>query len=93
LQGEVAVSSLEEIHLPEQANIIVTGTGWDRYKEEFCQMQTERRIITGIDSQFPHAADVARLALHESVQGKETDPAEALPQYVRNNVAKKMAER
>lgn len=93
LQGEVAVSSLEEIHLPEQANIIVTGTGWDRYKDEFCQMQTERRIITGIDSQFPHAADVARLALHESVQGKETDPAEALPQYVRNNVAKKMAER
>jgi len=92
LQGEVAVSSPEGILLPEQANIIVAGTGWDRYKDEFCQMQTERRNITGIDNVHPHAADVARLALYESVRGKETDPADALPQYVRDKVAKKMTE-
>ena len=92
LQGDVAVSSPAGIHLPEQASIIIAGTGWDRYKDEFCQMQTEHRNITGIDSQYPHAADVARLALYQSEQGKQTDPAEALPHYVRNKVAKKMNE-
>lgn len=92
LLGEVAVSSPEEIHLPEEAKIIVAGSGWDRYKDQFCQMQTEKRKITGVAGQYPHAADVARLALHEFVQGKVTDPAEALPQYIRNKVAKKMTE-
>lgn len=92
LLGEIAVASPDEIHLPGEASITVAGTGWDRYKDEFCQMQTERRIITGIDGEYPHAADVARLALSEFVQGRETDPAEALPQYVRDKVAKKMAE-
>lgn len=93
LLGDISVSSPEDIILPENDNIIVTGTGWDRYQNEFCQMQTERRKIIGIDSQYPHAADIARLALYESEQGRETDPAKALPHYVRDNVAKKMAER
>lgn len=91
LIGEIGVSSPADVSLPEKGRVLVCGTGWDRYKSDFCQMQSERRMITGIDSQYPHAADIARLAYFESVQGRETDPAEALPHYVRDNVARKMA--
>jgi tRNA threonylcarbamoyladenosine biosynthesis protein TsaB len=92
LTGELSVSSPGAISLPAEEKIIVTGTGWDRYKEEFSQMQTNQREIIGIDDEFPHAEDIARLALHESLQGREADPADALPNYVRDNVARKMFE-
>ena len=55
-------------------------------------MQTETRHLTCIEKEYPPAADVAQLALVQSVRGKETDPAEALPQYVRDKVAKKMTD-
>jgi len=93
LIGAIDVSSPEAISLPDEKKIIVTGTGWDRYKDEFSQMQTSGCELVGIDDEFPHAADIARLALHELEQGRATDPAEALPQYVRNKVASKMSER
>ena len=93
LTGELGVSPPHLINLPHKAEITITGTGWDRYKDDFSQMKTSDREIIGVDAQFPHAADIARLALYESQQGRETDPAEALPHYVRDNVAKKMAER
>ena len=92
LTGEIAVSSPDTISLPEQAEIIVSGSGWDRYQDEFSQMGTKNRKITGLAAEYPHAADIAHLALHESEQGRETDPANALPHYVRNKVAKKMSE-
>ncbi len=93
LIGEIAVSSLDAISLPEQAEIIICGTGWDRYQDEFALMQTKNRKITGIDTEYPHAANIARLAMFELELGSATDPAEALPQYVRNKVASKMSER
>ena len=92
LIGETGVSSPEAISLPGEEKIIVCGTGWDRYKDEFSQMQTSECEIVGIDNEFPHAADIARLAMFESEQGNATDPAEALPHYVRNKVARKLSE-
>lgn len=93
LIGEVGVSSVEMINLPEQAEIIVCGTGWDRYHDDFRLMQTKNRQINGIHDEYPHAADIARLALIASQHGGASDPADALPQYVRNKVANKMSER
>jgi len=93
LTGEIAVTAPDEISLPDTGTLIMTGTGWDRYKEKFMLMQTATRKIIGIDNEHPHAADVARIALYDSGKGKETDPAKALPHYVRDKVAKTMAER
>lgn len=93
LTGEIAVTAPDEINLPETGTFILAGTGWDRYKEKFMLMQTSTRKIIGIDNEYPHAADIARIALHESGQGRETDSADALPHYVRDKVAKTMAER
>lgn len=92
LTGEIAVSSPGEISLPDRGSILLTGTGWDRYKDKFMMMNTADRAITGIDDEYPHAVDIARIALYEFGQGTETDPANALPHYVRDNVARKMGE-
>jgi len=93
LTGEIAVTAPDEVSLPGTGNITLIGTGWDRYKEKFMLMQTATRTIIGVDNEYPHAADVARFALYESGKGKETDPAKALPHYVRDKVAKTMHER
>lgn len=92
LTGEVGVASPADIVLPETEKITVVGTGWDRYKDEFNQMQTSDREIIGIDDEYPHAADIVRLAMFESEQGNATAPEHALPHYVRNKVANTMAE-
>lgn len=90
---EAAVSSAESINLPEKARITVIGTGWDRYKDEFRQMASAERIITGVESQYPHAADIAMLAKYQLEANKASDPADALPYYIRDKVATKMQER
>jgi tRNA threonylcarbamoyladenosine biosynthesis protein TsaB len=92
LVDEIAVTSPDEILLPQNGNIILSGTGWDRYKDIFLMMQTADREITGVDDEYPHASDIARIALFESGQGRETEPEHALPHYVRDKVAKTMEE-
>lgn len=90
--GEAGVLSPEQIQLPAAGDITVVGTGWDSYRDVFMAMATPDRVIRGIDSEYPHAESIARLALQEYSAGKATDPADALPQYVRNDVARKMGE-
>jgi len=92
LVGEIAVTAPDKIILPENENIILSGTGWDRYKDKFMMMQTADREITGVHNEYPHASDIARIALFESGQGRESEPEHALPHYVRDKVAKTMAE-
>lgn len=90
---EAAVSSPGSIELPEKAKITVVGTGWDRYQDEFAQMASAQRIITGVESQFPHAADIAMLAKYQLESNNVADPEDALPYYIRDKVALKMVER
>jgi len=92
LEGEIAVTSPDEIILPENGDIILCGTGWDRYKDTFMLMNTGDREIIGVDNEYPHASDIARIALFESGQGRESEPEHALPHYVRDKVARTMAE-
>jgi tRNA threonylcarbamoyladenosine biosynthesis protein TsaB len=87
------VASPSDIQLPHAGEIIAVGSGWDRYSEVFKSICPEKLTIRGIDSGFPHAQAIARLALHEYRKGNAVDPADALPEYVRDNVAKKMGER
>ena len=88
-----AVSSPGSVMLPGKAKITVVGTGWDRYKDEFMQMASAERIITGRESQYPHAADIAMLAKYQMESDTVGDPADALPYYIRDKVAIKMADR
>ena len=81
-----------DVQLPNAGLVTVAGTGWDRYREVFMAMQNDARTINGVDKQYPHAADIARLAELEAEQGRAADPELALPHYVRDKVAKKMSE-
>ena len=60
LLGEITVSTPAEISLPEE-DLTICGTGWDRYSQEFSMMHTDKRKLTGINDEYPHAADIARL--------------------------------
>ena len=91
--GEAGVVAPQQVQLPREGDVVVVGTGWDRYRDIFLEMGTADLRITGLDSEYPHAGAIAQLALHELQMGRATDPADALPQYVRDDVAKKMSGR
>jgi tRNA threonylcarbamoyladenosine biosynthesis protein TsaB len=64
------------------------GSGWQSYADELAQRQGGAVIDLNGDY-FPHARDVVTLAVAAFSRG-ETVPAEqALPRYLRDNVAKK----
>lgn len=64
------------------------GSGWQSYANELSACQDGNLISTN-GAYYPHAQDVATLAVAAYGRG-ETVPAEkALPHYLRDNVAKK----
>lgn len=77
---------------PDAPTITVIGSGWDRYKDEVSAVLGDGMMIREAADEFPHAADIARLALHEFRHGRAVEAAQALPHYVRDNVARKMGE-
>lgn len=84
LQGEEVVAPVEA--LPEiEGEWSGVGSGWGAYREALDQRFGEK-IIAIDDQALPHAAEIARLALHHYKRG-EILPAEAAqPVYLRNNV-------
>ena len=80
---ELAVSDIQEL--------IVAGSGWDQYQDQVSGA-LEGIVLHGKSNEWPHAADIARLAAHEARHGRVLAAAEALPHYVRNKVARKMGE-
>ncbi len=89
LQGEEMVRAPGQVSQPQQGRWVGAGSGWDAYAE----ILTER-LSPWFDQQIPHlychAQDVAVIAAHALSQGDAAvTAAEALPLYLRNNVAKK----
>lgn len=67
------------------------GTGWQEYAETLDQQFKGK--IQGEDRQLlPTAAAIAKLASHEAEKGNTLMPEQAVPVYLRDNVAKKKAE-
>lgn len=66
------------------------GSGWGAYADVLSQRLTN---LAGYDAQrFPSAKYIAQIAQHDFTQGRCVDPVDALPTYLRNNVAKKSAD-
>lgn len=90
LHGEETVISPDKISLPDQSGEcwLGAGTGWASYQDRLlkavnCQLPT---ILTDC---FPSAEAIVKLAVDELRIGNTVSAAEALPVYIRNNVAKK----
>jgi len=81
----------QHVTLPAEGEWRGIGSGWDSYRDELSAL-TGQRII-GIDGTcFPQAQYIAMLAAQSVEQGATLTAAEAIPVYLRDNVAKKKAE-
>ncbi|MCW8922307.1 MAG: tRNA (adenosine(37)-N6)-threonylcarbamoyltransferase complex dimerization subunit type 1 TsaB [Gammaproteobacteria bacterium] len=88
LQGEEIVVAPEKAPIPEAGEWVAAGTGWGSYGDVMKPALPDRCIIS-LDECFPSAESVARLAIGVYENGGAVAAAEAIPVYLRDNVASK----
>lgn len=88
LQGEEGVYAPDRIPLPEGAEWVGAGSGWDQYADALVK-HLGTRVIEWRKQCFPHARDVAELGAVGFKQGQAVAPELALPVYLRDEVAVK----
>jgi tRNA threonylcarbamoyladenosine biosynthesis protein TsaB len=91
LRGEIRVSAPDTVLLPAEPGWLACGNAIAAYP-----LLAERLGAAGIPAQagiFPTAAAVARMAVPRAASGEGIDAALAAPLYIRDKVAKTVAER
>jgi tRNA threonylcarbamoyladenosine biosynthesis protein TsaB len=76
----------------EPADWLPAGSGWLRYAQtlrDACGLQVSESTL----EQFPHAADIARLAAGRAQRGEGVPATRLEPVYLRQQVAEKMKDR
>lgn len=92
LQMEETVCDPSALPVPDTDKLIVAGSGWDSYADTLSERLSGKLQFESIEGEYPHAADVVRIAAREFLHGQAREAGHALPHYVRNNVARKMGE-
>ena len=96
-QGLVKSIEAEDVCAPEAFtpadadNWAGVGTGWDSYEKPL-QSNFEGKLASVYAQRFPQADAIIKLALREVEQGNMVPAEQAMPVYLRNNVAKKKGE-
>jgi tRNA threonylcarbamoyladenosine biosynthesis protein TsaB len=91
-QGLVEPISEEIVIAPEMyslsipASVAGVGTGFSANSNAL-QKRLQTHLVSCKADTFPHAADIARLAAHDYLQGKVIAPDFLEPAYLRNKVA------
>ena len=81
----------EQVILPESDAWLGLGSGWETYQQELSNVVGQR--VSRVDGTcFPQARYIAMLAELSVAQGKALPASQAMPVYLRDNVAKKKAE-
>ncbi len=89
LIGEEQVCPPQVVPGPAAGVWFGAGSGWRAYIDALKSRLGNR--VAGFDAEYyPHAADVARLAVAGLAAGQAVDAEWALPVYLRDNVARKM---
>jgi len=87
----------ERVILPEKVSVpeivenetwTAAGTGWASYQDRLLQT-VDCKLQTIVSDCFPSAEVIAKLAVEEFKAGNTIPAAEAIPVYLRNDVAKK----
>ena len=86
--GEEVVCTPDAIPLPGAADWYAVGEGWSRYAE-LLQARLASPLAGILDTARPHAADVAVLGAALFMRGGALPAEQAVPVYLRNNVAAK----
>lgn len=82
---DVMLSGPEQICLNPDHEWSALGTGSDRYRADLISRNPDTQIDF-ISRSFPHALDVARIAVQYFKLGKAVAAEDVAPRYVRNNV-------
>lgn len=91
LIGPERVIPADKIEFPDLRGVGI-GTGWGVYREELAKRLAGR--LSGIEADnLPRAGAVARLGAHGFERGLAVPVEEAMPVYLRDQVAKKESER
>lgn len=88
LQGTEIVCQPADIQLPEESGWVGAGDGWDAYHMTL-QSHAADKLQKWLPDCFPHARDIAELALLDYRRNKFVQAEQALPVYLRNNIVKK----
>jgi tRNA threonylcarbamoyladenosine biosynthesis protein TsaB len=84
--GPEVVALPTAVPVPAHGDWVAVGSGWESYAAVLMPRCGERvlRILPDFE---PRAADVVRLSLAEFAAGRAVSAAQALPVYLRNDVA------
>ncbi|MDH5613135.1 MAG: tRNA (adenosine(37)-N6)-threonylcarbamoyltransferase complex dimerization subunit type 1 TsaB [Gammaproteobacteria bacterium] len=88
LQGEECVVAPEQAPVPAQGEWLTAGTGWASYGA-IMRSALGERCVGSLPDCFPSAEAIARLAISAYQNGGAVTAAEAVPVYLRDNVASK----
>ena len=88
LQGEEIVVAPAKAPIPDEGEWVAAGTGWGSYGDVLKPALGDR-CITSLDECFPSAEAIAKLAIDAYEKGGAVSAAEAIPVYLRDNVASK----
>ncbi len=86
--GEEVVCLPQRVPVPAAGHWVGAGSGWEKYAD----VLAPRCAVASEDiyrDQKPHAADVARLAARAFRQGNVVSAEQAVPVYLRDNIASK----
>lgn len=90
--GEERVVAPERVPLPEGEGWVGVGSGWDEYHASLLP-RLGHRVHEWRPGRFPRARHLARLADHDFREGRAVPPEQAVPVYLRDEVAARRAER
>jgi len=88
LLGKECVTAPDKAPIPGQGEWVTAGTGWGSYGDVMKPTLGDR-CITSLDECFPSAAAIAKLAVDLYKNGAAVPAGEAVPVYLRDNVASK----
>ena len=91
LVGEELVIAPERVTLPGEREWSGAGTGWSAYGESLRNAIAPFEPADRLDDCLPSAAAIARLAVADFQAGRHVAASQAVPVYLRDNVAKKPA--
>lgn len=86
LQGAEVVCAPGAVAVPATGEWLGVGSGWQGYGPALLQRLGDC-VVRVLPDLEPRAADVARLAVDAFGRGQVLTPEQALPVYLRNNVA------
>ncbi len=91
LVGEERVIAPEQVTVPDERDWSGAGTGWSAYGQRLQAAIAPVELAACLDACLPSAAAIARLAVEDFRAGRHVAAAQAVPVYLRDNVAKKPA--